>query len=161
MRRLKNYYPSMRILFVRAMSLICRLLILQKSWLQRSKARKWPYFEHGKHLSKLMKKNNKQAFLNRWQETKEIPPQTVGPITPVYKEVTKRLKTMPFPLLVLGSLFLVVGLLFFFHSSVVSFVSLLQRGFWAPHTTNTYYSLSLSSWTCFRIQCVFYLCRIN
>lgn len=76
-----------------------------------------------------MKKNNKKAFLDRWQETTEIPPQTVGPFTPYYKEMTKRLKVMPLPLLVLGSLFIVVGLLFFFHSSIVSLVSLLQRGF--------------------------------
>lgn len=74
-------------------------------------------------------KTNKQAFLHRWQETIDIPPQTVGPFTPAYKEVTKRLKTMPFPLLVLCSLFFVVGLVLFFRSSIISLVSLLQRGF--------------------------------
>jgi len=44
-----------------------------------------------------MKKNNRQAFLNRWKETTDIPVQTVGPFTPYYKEVTKQLKVMPIP----------------------------------------------------------------
>lgn len=76
-----------------------------------------------------MKNNNKQAFLNRWQETTDIPPQTIGPITPIYKEVTKRLKTMPFPMFIVLSVVIVGVLLYVFGSSITSYVTLLQRGF--------------------------------
>lgn len=77
-----------------------------------------------------MKRNKKQAFLNRWQETTDIPPQTVGPITPVYKEVTKHLKTMPFPLFLLASVVIVAAILYTLGPSITTYVvTLLQRGF--------------------------------
>ncbi len=76
-----------------------------------------------------MKKNNKQAFLNRWKETTDIPVQTVGPFTPYYKEVTKRLKVMPIPALIAISVIIVGVLVYLFGSSITKLVSLLQRGF--------------------------------
>jgi hypothetical protein len=70
-----------------------------------------------------------ERFRNRWRETMDIPPQTVGPLTPLYKRVTSRLKIMPWPLLVTASALIVVGLFFVFGGWIIRLVSLLQRGF--------------------------------
>lgn len=76
-----------------------------------------------------MNRNIQQAFLNRWQEATEIPPQTIGPLTPLYKEVTKRLKRIPFPVLIGVSIIVVLGILYILGASITTYVSLLQRGF--------------------------------
>ncbi len=76
-----------------------------------------------------MKNNNRQAFIRRWQETTDIPPQTIGPFTPYYKELTKRLKVMPLPILIAISLILVGGMLYLIGPAITSYASLLQRGF--------------------------------
>jgi hypothetical protein len=70
-----------------------------------------------------------QKFVKRWEEVTELPTQTVGPFTPLYKRVTKRLKVMPLPLLVLLSVVVVAGLCVLLGSAVTFLVSLLQRGF--------------------------------
>lgn len=70
-----------------------------------------------------------QKFVNRWEEITDLPPQTLGPLTPVYKAITKRLKVMPWPAFVLSSLFVVLGIYFLLGSTVTLIVSLLQRGF--------------------------------
>lgn len=59
----------------------------------------------------------------------ELPPQTVGPLTPVYKILVKRLKVMPWPVLVLGALCMVIGAYVVFGSAITLLVSILQRGF--------------------------------
>ncbi|MFH0749893.1 MAG: hypothetical protein V1917_03190 [Candidatus Gottesmanbacteria bacterium] len=68
-------------------------------------------------------------FVARWKETTELAPQGVGPLTGVYKRLTHRLKIMPIPTLVLVSLVLVSGVVFFLGPSIASFVTFLQRGF--------------------------------
>lgn len=68
-------------------------------------------------------------FVKRWEEVTDIPPQTLGPLTPYYKAITRRLKVMPWPLLVIGSLLTVVGLYLLFGSAITLLVSVLQRGF--------------------------------
>jgi len=73
--------------------------------------------------------NNRQEFLKRWKETIDIPPQTIGPFTPIYKEVTKRLKVMPLPMVVAVSVAIVGLVVYLFGSSITKLVSLLQRGF--------------------------------
>lgn len=65
----------------------------------------------------------------KWNETMELPPQTVGPFTPYYKMVTRRLKVMPFPVLVLCSIVCICFLFFLFGSGITFLTSLLQRGF--------------------------------
>ena len=70
-----------------------------------------------------------QKFVKRWQEVTELPPQSVGPLTPVYKRLVRFLKVMPWPLLVLSSLFLVLGLYILIGSAITFIVSVLQRGF--------------------------------
>ncbi len=70
-----------------------------------------------------------QKFVKRWEEVTDLPPQTLGPLTPYYKALTRRLKVMPWPLLVIFSLLVVVGLYVLLGSAVTLIVSLLQRGF--------------------------------
>jgi len=70
-----------------------------------------------------------EQFQKRWNETTDIPPQTVGPLTPYYKMITKRLKVMPWPILGIGSLLLVIGLFVLFGSAITRIVSLLQKSF--------------------------------
>lgn len=67
-------------------------------------------------------------FVKRWEEVMELPPQTVGPLTPLYKSAVKRLKVMPWPILVIGSLFTVIGLYLLLGSAITLLVSILQRG---------------------------------
>ena len=70
-----------------------------------------------------------QKFLRRWEEVTDLPPQTLGSLTPYYKIVVRHLKVMPWPLLVFGSLCVVLGLYFLLGSAIIRVVSILQRGF--------------------------------
>ena len=70
-----------------------------------------------------------QKFVKRWEEVTDLPPQTVGSMTPFYKAVVRRLKVMPWPALVFSSLVVVIGLYVLIGSAVTLLVSLLQRGF--------------------------------
>lgn len=70
-----------------------------------------------------------QKFVRRWEEVIEFPPQTLGPLTPYYKFFTRRLKIMPWPLLVLGSLLIVSILYFLVGPAITRLVTILQRGF--------------------------------
>ena len=76
-----------------------------------------------------MTRSNYRQFASRWRETMELPPQTVGPFTGLYKRITHRLKTMPIPTLVIVSVLLVIVLFFWLGPSVTTIVTLLQRGF--------------------------------
>ncbi|MCX6793850.1 MAG: hypothetical protein NTY06_01975 [Candidatus Gottesmanbacteria bacterium] len=70
-----------------------------------------------------------RKFVKRWEEVTDLPPQTVGPLTPYYKALVRRLKVMPWPVLVLGSVVIVVGLYLLIGSAITLLVSILQRGF--------------------------------
>jgi len=70
-----------------------------------------------------------QKFVSRWEETTDLPPQTVGVFTPIYKAITKRLKVMPWPVLMIVGIGCVGMLLMVLGNTIVSLVSLLQRGF--------------------------------
>jgi hypothetical protein len=70
-----------------------------------------------------------QKFVKRWEEVTDLPPQTLGPLTPYYKKAVGRLKVMPWSILVIGSLFLVVGLYVLLGTAITLLVSVLQRGF--------------------------------
>lgn len=76
-----------------------------------------------------MKTDTYRRFVKRWEEVTDLPPQTVGPLTPYYKALTRRLKVMPWPVLVISSLLLVVGLYLLIGSAITLIVSLLQKGF--------------------------------
>ena len=51
-----------------------------------------------------------QKFVERWEEVTDIPPQTLGPLTPLYKRAARYLKIMPWPFLVVGAGFFVLGI---------------------------------------------------
>ena len=68
-------------------------------------------------------------FVQRWEEVTDLPPQTVGPLTPYYKAFVRRLKVMPWPMLVVASTIIVVGLYVLLGSGIAFLVSILQRGF--------------------------------
>ena len=76
-----------------------------------------------------MKSTTYQKFVKRWEEVTDLPPQTVGPLTPIYKSLARRLKVMPWPALVVGSLVIVIGLYVLIGSAITLVVSLLQKGF--------------------------------
>ena len=69
-----------------------------------------------------------RRFVKRGEEVTDLPPQTVGPLTPYYKALTRHLKVMPWPLLVLGAVCMVVGLYVILGSAITLVVSLLQKG---------------------------------
>ena len=70
-----------------------------------------------------------QKFLHRWEQVTDLPPQTVGPFTPYYKRTVKRLKVMPWPVLVGISLIGAIGLYMVLGPAITLIASLLQRGF--------------------------------
>lgn len=76
-----------------------------------------------------MKDATYAKFVDRWKETTDLPPTSVGPATPVYKMVTARLKVMPWPLLILAGIAFAAALFAIFGPAVTFIVSLLQRGF--------------------------------
>jgi len=70
-----------------------------------------------------------QRFVKRWEEVTDLPTQTVGPFTPLYKQVTRRLKVMPWPWFIVVAVCAVVGAFFLVGSAVTFLVTILQRGF--------------------------------
>ncbi len=70
-----------------------------------------------------------QKFIRRWEEVTDLPPQSLGPLTPYYKKLVRRLKIMPWPMLVVVSSVVVIGLYLVIGSSIALLVTLLQRGF--------------------------------
>ncbi|MFZ5845729.1 MAG: hypothetical protein ACOY0S_04725 [Patescibacteria group bacterium] len=70
-----------------------------------------------------------QKLVQRWEEVTDLPPQTLGPLTPYYKMLTRRLKQWPWPVIVVGSVVLIIGLYLVLGSAITLLVTLLQRGF--------------------------------
>lgn len=70
-----------------------------------------------------------EKLVKHWEEVTELPTQTVGPFTGVYKSITKRLKVMPWPLLLAVSVVCVAGIYILLGSTITFLVSILQRGF--------------------------------
>ena len=70
-----------------------------------------------------------EKLVKRFEEVTILPPQKLGPFTPIYKEVTKRLKVMPWFVIGLVSVAIVLVMYLFFGSSITLLVSKLQRGF--------------------------------
>lgn len=70
-----------------------------------------------------------KKFIARWEEVVDLQPQTLGPLTPLYKTLIRRLKVMPWPYFVLMAATLVFILYFLLGSAITFLVTLLQRGF--------------------------------
>lgn len=68
-------------------------------------------------------------FVKRWEEITDLPPQTVGPLTPYYKRVVRRLKVMPWPALVVAAIVTVVAMYLVIGSAITIVTSILQKGF--------------------------------
>ena len=68
-------------------------------------------------------------FVKRWEEVTDLPPQTLGPLTPWYKKAVVRLKVMPWPALAGAGVVVVCILYLAIGSAVTLLVSVLQRGF--------------------------------
>jgi hypothetical protein len=82
-----------------------------------------------KRLLKHMSDKTYQAFVDHWKETTDLPTQTMGPFTPMYKWVIKYVKSMPVSIIIGISVIFVLTLFFLLGSTIPSVVSLLQRGF--------------------------------
>ena len=70
-----------------------------------------------------------QKFVKRWEEVTDIPPQTLGPLTGVYKQITRRLKVMPWLWFVVVSIGLVLGLYLGIGSAITILTTILQNSF--------------------------------
>lgn len=70
-----------------------------------------------------------QKFVARWEKVIDLPVQTLGPLTPVYKAFVRLLKVMPWPYFVLLSVLVVIGLYVVVGSAITILVTILQRGF--------------------------------
>ncbi len=70
-----------------------------------------------------------QKFVARWEKVIDLPVQTLGPLTPLYKASVRLLKVMPWPYFVLLSVVVVIGLYVVVGSAITILVTLLQRGF--------------------------------
>lgn len=76
-----------------------------------------------------MRDTTYQKFVHRWEEVLDLPPQRLGPLTPLYKSLVKHLKVMPWPWFLLLSLIIVAAAYVLVGSTLTFFVSLLQKGF--------------------------------
>lgn len=69
-------------------------------------------------------------FYKRWEEVTTLPPQTVGPLTPVYKRVIPLFKYAPWRIIVPVTFIAVTAGAFLLQElSAVQLASLLQGGF--------------------------------
>jgi len=68
-------------------------------------------------------------FLKRWEEVTNLPPQTLGPFTGMYKLLTGRFKVMPWPWFLVVSAVFVVVLYVILGSAIAFLVTTLQKGF--------------------------------
>jgi len=77
-----------------------------------------------------MSKNNLyHNFYQKWREVTELPTQTVGPLTPLYKKTVPFFKTAPWRILApLAFLLVCIGALLL-ELTAVQVASVLQKGF--------------------------------
>jgi hypothetical protein len=76
-----------------------------------------------------MKDTMYRRFVKRWEEVTEIPPQTLGPLTPYYKSAVRKLKIMPWPAFIIAGAFLVFVIYLLIGSAITFVVTILQKGF--------------------------------
>ncbi len=70
-----------------------------------------------------------RRFVKQWEKVTDIPPQTLGPLTPYYRMFVRRVKEWPWPAYIAASA-VFVGLLYvLFGPSIARLVTQLQRGF--------------------------------
>lgn len=70
-----------------------------------------------------------EKFIQKWEEVTEMPPQTVGPLTPVYKKTVPLLKIAPWRILIPLAFVVIAGLFLMLQITAAQITSILQRGF--------------------------------
>lgn len=70
-----------------------------------------------------------QKFFRRWDEVTELPPQTAGLFTPVFKRVAPFFKIAPWRIILPFALMITAASVFFMEVTASEIASLLQRGF--------------------------------
>ena len=76
--------------------------------------------------------NNKtlyQNFYSRWIEVVDLPPQTIGPLTPLYKRAVPFFKQAPWRILIPIALIIVCVVALVHNLTAPQVASLLQKGF--------------------------------
>lgn len=68
-------------------------------------------------------------FVTQWEKVTELPPQSVGPLTPVYKRTVRFFKVDPWRILLPVSLLIASGVALILEVTAVQIANLLQRGF--------------------------------
>jgi hypothetical protein len=76
-----------------------------------------------------MNDNLYQNFHKRWQEVMLLPPQHMGPLTPVYKRLVPYLKTAPWRILIPIALFLIALSMLLTNFTAAQVTSILQKAF--------------------------------
>lgn len=76
-----------------------------------------------------MKKDTYQLLVHKMHEVSELPQQTMGPLTPLYRTVIPHVKESPWRWFAVGSF--ATGVMFYilFGTLIVRLVSVLQHGF--------------------------------
>ena len=76
-------------------------------------------------------KNNKfyRELIIKMHEVSVVPPQTVGPLTPVYKKVVRELKFFPFKVIIPISFLFILFAYLIFGTWLVKLAETLQTGF--------------------------------
>lgn len=70
-----------------------------------------------------------QKFVAKWDEVTELPPQTIGPLTPVYKKTVPYFKYAPWRVLMPVSFIIIAAVALALEITAVQVASFLQRGF--------------------------------
>lgn len=68
-------------------------------------------------------------FIKQWEEVTQIPPQTVGPLTPVYKRTVVHLKVAPWRIIVPAVFIITAFIALVLEVTAVQVASILQKGF--------------------------------
>lgn len=68
-------------------------------------------------------------FMRRWEEVTELPPQTVGSFTPMYKRTVRHFKVDPWRILMPVSFLIATAIALILEVTAVQIANILQRGF--------------------------------
>lgn len=70
-----------------------------------------------------------EKFIKRWEEVTEVPPQTVGALTPVYKKTVPYFKVAPWRVIVPAVFIFSAFVALLLEITAVQVASILQKGF--------------------------------
>ncbi len=70
-----------------------------------------------------------RKFLTIWEEAVELPPQNIGPLTPVFQKTAPFFKITPWKILIPLSFVLAIITALLLQLTAVQIASILQKGF--------------------------------